>query len=581
MVGPTGTLRVSLTFPSASSAVVALSASDTNISIPSSVTFSAGEVSQDVSFQIGPGFNANHVFALTGQLGTETHVTYGSQAAIGEGTGFVVVDINPPPTTPVIAPSQSVGYELAVASVGGYSTTIQPSCQGLPAAAACQFGMNPIPLPPAQILIVPVTITTASSTPPGAYSTQAIFSDGSLTAKAPIPFSVGDFAMSISPSSQIAPPTGSASYALSLTGIDGFDSPVQLSVSSLPAGAAIILSGSQYQNPSPSPIPFTIQTQNVAVGTYPFALTGTAGSLTHSASSSLVVEAAPDFTESITPASATVTAVQPANLNITLNSVNGATGSVNLQCSNLPSGAACVFNPSSPTLPANGSASDTLTVQVNSSVAAGTYPLTVVTTWDTITHSFSATLVVEASPDFNGSISPTSATLSVGQAANFGITLNSVNGATGTVSLQCLNVPSGSTCAFNPSAPTLPANGSVTDTLTMQVNSRPAAVPPTTRAPRTGPDSRLPIFLLFAIMLAASLTGGTVMQSRKLRPASSLALLTCLAVFLLAAGSCGGGGGASSPSPPPPPVTFTITVRANGAGVSGTKTLGTLTITVN
>ncbi|PYV02915.1 MAG: hypothetical protein DMG26_10400 [Acidobacteria bacterium] len=368
-------------------------------------------------------------------------------------------------------------------------------------------------------------------------------------------------------------------YNFSLTGTNGYNGPVQISFSGLPVGATGELYPTQYT--TPSPLPFDIQTQNVAPGTYPFALTGTAGSLTHSASSSLVVEAALDFTGSITPASATVTAAQPANLNITLNSVNGATGSVNLQCSNLPSGAACVFNPSAPTLPANGSVSDTLTVQANSGVPAGTYPFTVVATLGSLTHNISASLVVQVSPDFSGSISPASATLSVGQAANFGITLNSVNGATGTVSLQCLNVPSGSTCAFNPSAPTLPANGSVTDTLTMQVNSRPAAVPPTTRAPRTGPDSRLPIFLLFAIMLAASLTGGTVMQSRKLRPASSLALLTCLAVFLLAAGSCGGGGGASSPPSPPPPVTFTITVQANGAGVSGTKTLGTLTITVN
>ncbi|PYV07745.1 MAG: hypothetical protein DMG23_15400 [Acidobacteria bacterium] len=74
---------------------------------------------------------------------------------------------------------------------------------------------------------------------------------------------------------------------------------------------------------------------------------------------------------------------------------------------------------------------------------------------------------------------------------------------------------------------------------------------------------------------------GIVIRRRKMRLATSLLFLIGLVSFFLAAASCGGGG-SSPPLPTPhPPVTFTITVQASVAGVSTTKTLGTLTITVN
>jgi len=288
----------------------------------------------------------------------------------------------------------------------------------------------------------------------------------------------------------------------------------------------------------------------------------------------------PGFTGSITPTSATLSVGQSANFNITLNSQNGATGAVTLQCSNIPSGATCAFNPVSPTLPANGSVSDTLTVQVNSSVAAGSYPFTVTATSGSLTTSVTATLVIPP-PSFTGSISPTSATLSVGQSANFAITLNPQYGATGTVNFQCLNVPSGTTCSFSPTTVNLPANGSASDTLTVQVNSRPAVSPPGTPAPWSFPTGRFGIFWLFGITLAAGLVLAMKMWRRRPRLAAPVAVLIGSALLFFTLTSCGGGGGVSPPPAPPSPVSFTITVQASGAGVATTQTIGTLTITVN
>ncbi len=486
VTGTTGKVQVALAFPSGAASTVKLSASDPNISLPASVSFPAGTVSQDVSFQIGAGFNPTHVIALTGQMGSETHTAYTTQASSASGAGFTMVILNQPTSPPVITPSESFLYNFAAISLGGYSTVIQPSCQGLPAGANCQWSPTPISLGPGYTNGASVNVNAGLSTPSGTYSPTAAFADGTFTQKIPIPFVV--------------------------------------------QGAAT----------------------------------------------------APDFTIGIAPPSATVTAGQSTNFGLTLSSENGLTGAVSLQCSNLPSGAACGFNPASPALTANASVSDTLTVQVSSSVAAGSYPFTVTATSGSLVHAASATLQVQAPPGLSGSVSPTSASVTVGQSANFTVKVNSQNGAAGTVNLQCAGLPSGTTCSFNPTAPTLASNGTVSDTLTVQVNSMPAASPPAAPTRWPHPPGPFGTLWLFVFTLAAGWVVTMKLCRGRRRLVASMAVMLGAALLFLATASCGGGGGGVGPSPTPPaPVVISITVQANGAGVSAMQSLGTLSISVN
>jgi subtilisin family serine protease len=482
VLGTNGELQVTLPFATGAATTIQLSASDPNISIPASVTIPAGTVDQNVAFQIGGNFNPSHVFALTGQIGSETHTAYGTQATSTQNLGFVAV----PATAAgyfspvVVAPSQPGSYQFWVVSLGGYSTQLQASCQGLPATAACQFSPTPIYLGAGSLLTVSLTITSGLNAPLGTYSPTVVFADGTLTQQVSIPFSIGSFSLSITPASQVIPGTGSARYNLMLTGSNGYMGPVHISLSGLPAGASCELPADWYAYSYP--LPLDIQTQNVALGTYTLTVTGTAGSLIRSASATLVVQASPP-----------------------------------------------------------------------------------------------------AQPGLTGSITPTAARLSVGQSANFNITLDSQNGATGAVSFQCLNVPSGTTCAFNPSAPVLPANGNVSDTLTVQVNSRPAAAPPVAPAPWSLLGSRFGTPWPVAVaLLAATIMLLIGMDRGKLRAAASLAVVIGIGLLFLATASCGGGGGSPgpSPTPSPSPVTFSIVVQASGAGVSTAKTIGTVRITV-
>jgi hypothetical protein len=689
ILGTSGNLEVALAFASSTATTVQLSASDPYISLPASVTIPSGSVVQDVPFQIGTNFNPSHVFGLTGQIGSETHTAYGSQATSTQGLGIAVAPATGSGSfaTVDVTPSQPASFEFYVASLGGYSTELQGSCQGLPTTGACQFNPSPLYVGAGTLNTVTVTITTGLNAPLGTYSPTVVLTDGSVSQQVSVPLVVGTFALSISPASQTTASNGEVSYSFWLSGSPGYSGPVYMSVSGLPTGSPDPLNSVMYTTAAPAALPistfsatpgsylfsitgtagpltqsasatlvvqgtggtpsisdsisptsatastvqsanFTITldsqggatgavtlqcsglpsgatcafipasptlpanggvtdtltvqvTSSVAAGSYPFMVTATSGSLTASTGATLVVQPSPSMSGSIAPTSATVVAGLSGSFTVTLNSQYGATGTVNFQCSGLPSGATCTFNPLAPTLPANGSVSDALTVQVASSVAAGSYPFTVLATSGSLNQSATATLQVQAGPNFSSTITPSSATVSVGQSANFAITLNSQNGATGTVSFQCSGLPSGTTCTFNPLAPTLPVNGSVSDTLTVQVNSMPAATSPRAPAPWPYPPDRLGTFWLFVIRLAAGSTLSMKIWERRRRLVPSAAVLLSIGLFFLVTASCGGGGGSGPAPPAPSPVVVTIPVQANGAGVTAMQTLGNLTITVN
>ncbi len=127
-------------------------------------------------------------------------------------------------------------------------------------------------------------------------------------------------------------------------------------------------------------------------GTYTLTITGTSGSLTHSTTVSLVVNAPPDFSISASPSSQTVTAGQSTTYSVTVSAINGFTGTVTLSASGLPSGATGSFTPTSVAT----SGTSTLAVTTASSTPAGTYTLTITGTSGTLVHSTTVSLVVNA-----------------------------------------------------------------------------------------------------------------------------------------------------------------------------------------
>jgi hypothetical protein len=105
-----------------------------------------------------------------------------------------------------------------------------------------------------------------------------------------------DFAITVAPAAQEVVPGGFATYTVSVTGISGFSGPVSLSVGSESGFPTGITSGG-FNPASISGAGTSTLTMNTTTSTVPWALsltiTGTSGTLSHTASSTLLVNLAP------------------------------------------------------------------------------------------------------------------------------------------------------------------------------------------------------------------------------------------------------------------------------------------------
>jgi hypothetical protein len=274
-----------------------------------------------------------------------------------------------------------------------------------------------------------------------------------------------DFSVSASPASQTVVQGASTSYSATVTPSGGFTGTVTFSASGLPVGATASFAPASVTTSGSSTM--TVTTAGTTpTGTYPLTITGTSGTLTRTASVSLVVQAppTPDFSLSTTPASVTVTAGSTASYTENVTRTGGFTGSVTLSISGLPAGAAGTFTPNP-----NTTASSSLSVTTSTTTPAGTYPLTITgsSTSPALTRTSTATLVVQAaaSPNFTIAITPTSRTVSAGASTTYTVNITRTGGFTGAVTFSVSGLGTGASGTFSPN-PATAASSTLTVTTT-------------------------------------------------------------------------------------------------------------------
>lgn len=136
--------------------------------------------------------------------------------------------------------------------------------------------------------------------------------------------------------------------------------------------------------------------------THPANLTVTAGAFSDSVPRQTVtlyvlhpsVPPTPDFTISCQTTTLFVAPGGSGSTSCTLTSIGGYNSAVTLSCTGLPAGASCSFNPN-PVTPTGGSS---LTLNVNNSVADGSYPFTVLASDGSLSHGTPITLNVSSGP---------------------------------------------------------------------------------------------------------------------------------------------------------------------------------------
>ncbi len=289
------------------------------------------------------------------------------------------------PVSQTVVAGSAASYTVSVGALNGFNSPVILTCSaGLPTGASCTFIPSSV-TPGASAATSALTITTAAVTPAGTDQVTVTGTSGSVTHDVPaVGLTVNaapDYtiaASAFSPASVAA--GGSAASTITITALNGFAGPVNLSCSSI---TPVVTSPPTCAFVPPS-IPsgsgtstLTVSTLAASqVGAYTITVAG-AGSVNHNTAANLTVTAAPvpDFTiasTTLTPAS--VTAGSTATSTITVAPTNGFNSAVNLTCSVTPVATRPVTCSLNPTSVASGSGTSTLTVATTAATTASVAP---------------------------------------------------------------------------------------------------------------------------------------------------------------------------------------------------------------
>ena len=275
------------------------------------------------------------------------------------------------PATKSVTAGSVATYTIPTAANAGYTGSLTSfAITGLPTGASAGF----VPNKGAPGFTSTLTVSTAASTAAGTYPLTISATDGSLSYFAYASLVVNGspgFTIAASPTTRTIGITGVATYTVTTTATNGFNSVVNLNVTGLPSNVSAGFSPLTITGSGSSTLTVTT-TSNTAPGTYTLTIKGTSGSLTQTTTVTLVVTGA-NFTLSATPEIQSINKGSSATYTVTTTVMSGFNGVVNLTLSALPSGATGTFRPTSIT----GAGSSTLTVTTTTSTPVGDYSLSI------------------------------------------------------------------------------------------------------------------------------------------------------------------------------------------------------------
>ncbi len=213
-----------------------------------------------------------------------------------------------------------------------------------------------------------------------------------------------DFTLGTNPVSVTAPQGSLASFTVSLASLNSFAGSVNLNYSLSPSitnvtialnpGSVSLLIGSGVSTMTVS-VP-----ASAPLNTYTINIDGTSERLNHNVTSILrvVPPPAPDFSTSASPSTMNVTRGSATSSTVTLTSVGGFAGTVNLSMSISPSSGSSptlTLNPSRVTLLSGGTGNAILTINTTGTTSRGVYTIVVLGVSGALANSVSMTLTVQ------------------------------------------------------------------------------------------------------------------------------------------------------------------------------------------
>ena len=329
--------------------------------------------------------------------------------------------------------------------MNGFSGPVSLAISGLPTGVTASFSPNPVNLASTSSPFVYLTLSASGSTPVGTNVITITGTSGKITSKVTFSLTVSPPAIAISGPQSVGLGQGSSTTTnLNISGQNGFNGNVSISVSGLPSGVSASVSPNSVSITSN----FTVQTATLTlmagsstpVGTTSVTVTATSGKLTSTTTFLLTIHP-PGFTLS-GPGSLTIGQGTTTTTNVSVNENYGFTNPVNLTISGLPSAVSASISPN----PSTGNSQVTLTA--GTSAPIGTYTVTINGTSGKLTSSTAFTLTI-GSPTFTLS-GPAVVDIGQGSSATAYLYLNPFYGFTGNANLSVSGLPGGVTASFSP-----------------------------------------------------------------------------------------------------------------------------------
>jgi len=220
---------------------------------------------------------------ITATSGTTVH----SAAAALVVTAPPDFALSATPTSRSVVAGAGATYTVGVASLNGFADNVALALTGLPSGVGtASFSAQVV----AGAGSSQLTVTTSPTAPGGTYPLTITGTAGGVTHAVAVTLVVSarDFALSIRPSSVAISRGQSAKYTVGVSVVGGSVGNVSLAVAGLPTAAMAVVS----PNPVGSPGSSTLTVKTTAStkrGTYSLRITGTSGSLVHSATVTLTV----------------------------------------------------------------------------------------------------------------------------------------------------------------------------------------------------------------------------------------------------------------------------------------------------
>jgi len=242
-----------------------------------------------------------------------------------------------------------------------------------------------------------LTITgppNANIAPPGYYMLFLLNSAGVPSVASFVQVASGpDFSVNVSPAQNVTTPGAVLAYTVQTTPSADYTGPINLSLSGVPAGITATLGASSLPERGSTTLNLdtsALKPPSLPV-TYPITITGAGGSMSRSATISLLVNSPGDFSAATSASSLTVTRGSKAPIAINISGVSGFVGVVNFAVGGLPGKVTATYSPTTVT----GSGTTTLTVSAGVTATAGTSKVTVTATSGTLVHTATFSLIIQ------------------------------------------------------------------------------------------------------------------------------------------------------------------------------------------